>query len=307
MNNKQAKPFLKWAGGKRQLLKQFKLHFPKELNGKGHIKYYYEPFLGSGAVFFWVMQNCRIEKAYINEINLDVYLCYVAIKKDVGRVIKHLKKYEKKYLPLSLAQKKVFYLKIRDNYNKQRKKITFSKYNTLLSPKRASNTIFLNRTCFNGLYRVNSNGDFNVPFGTYDKPKICDEKNLLEVSRLLEKTHITNYDFEKTKKYLKSKSFVYVDPPYRPISKTSSFTTYSANTFNDTEQTRLARFMKEINCIKQVKIMISNSDPKNINPNDNFFENLYFDFNLRRVFANRAINCDGTKRGKINEVLITNY
>lgn len=307
MNKEQAKPFLKWAGGKRQLLKQFQMYFPAELNGKGRIKYYYEPFLGSGAVFFWVMQNCNVKKAYINEINPDIYLCYVAIKRNAKEVINNLKKYEKKYLSLTMPQKPIFYLKVRKNYNIQRKAFTFSKYNSVLSPKRAADTIFLNRTCFNGLYRVNSKSEFNVPFATYKHPTICNEKNLLKVAELLKKTLITNHDFEKTKKYLKTPAFIYFDPPYRPISKTSSFTTYSTNTFNDIEQERLAEFIKEINKIKKIKIMVSNSDPKNINPNDHFFENLYSDFNLRRVSANRAINCNGKKRGKINEILITNY
>lgn len=304
---KQAGPFLKWAGGKGQLLDQLKNYFPKELNGKGVIKYYYEPFLGGGAVFFWVMQNCKIKKAYVNEFNPEIYLCYVAIQANVESVIKHLKGMEQKYHKLPLEEQGIFYYKIREQYNDHKDKIDYNNYKSEQFSKRASLTIFLNRTCFNGLYRVNSKGGFNVPFGKYKNPTICNEENLRAISKLLQNVTITNEDFSIVKKQIKSSSFVYFDPPYRPLNKTSSFTSYLANVFNDKEQERLAALFKDLHESKDVKIMLSNSDPQNEDLNDNFFDELYKGFNLVRLKAKRIINCNATKRGQINEILVTNY
>lgn len=303
----QARPFLKWAGGKGQLLEQFKFRFPQELNGKGVIKCYYEPFLGSGAVFFWVMQNCKIEKAYINEFNPEIYLCYVTIRKDVKRVIKYLKALDKEYLKLNSAAREEFYYQIRNKYNQTRVNIDFKKYCAKSYSERAAMTIFLNRTCFNGLYRVNSKGDFNVPSGRYKKPTICDIQNLKNVSKVLKDVKITNKDFSIIQKHIKERSFVYFDPPYRPLNRTSSFTSYSNNEFNDREQERLADVFKKLNEINNVKIMLSNSDPKNENKEDNFFERLYDGFRIERLKARRMINCDASKRGVINEILVMNY
>jgi len=309
MNEKniQARPFLKWAGGKGQLLEQFQFRFPQELNGKGIIKRYYEPFLGSGAVFFWVMQNCKIEKAYINEFNPEIYLCYIAIQKDVEKVIKHLKSLEKKYRTLDLVNQEALYYQIRDKYNQTRKNIKFDKHYAKEYPERAAMTIFLNRTCFNGLYRVNSKGEFNVPFGRYKNPTICNTLNLRAASRVLKGAVITNDDFSIIQKHIKKDSFVYFDPPYRPLNKTSSFTSYSNNEFDDQEQKRLAAVFKKLNQIESVKIMLSNSDPKNENKKDNFFEHLYSDFRIERLKAKRMINCDALKRGEISELLVMNY
>jgi len=303
----QARPFLKWAGGKGQLLEQFQFRFPRELNGKGIIKRYYEPFLGSGAVFFWVMQNCKIEKAYINEFNPEIYLCYVAIQKNVEQVIKHLRNSENKYRRLDSAAQEAFYYQVRDKYNQTRRDIDFARYNIKEFSERSAMTIFLNRTCFNGLYRVNSKGEFNVPFGRYKNPTICDFQNLRAVSRVLRGVLITNNDFSVIQKHIKKDSFVYFDPPYRPLNKTSSFTSYSNNEFNDKEQERLASVFKKLNQLDGVKIMLSNSDPKNENKEDNFLEHLYSDFKIERLKAKRMINCDASKRGEINELLVMNY
>ncbi len=305
--NIRARPFLKWAGGKGQLLEQFQFCFPRELNGKGIVKRYYEPFLGSGAVFFWVMQNCKIEKAYINEFSPEIYSCYVAIQKNIEKVIKYLKGLEKKYRRLDLAGQEALYYKIREKYNQTRRNINFDKCYITEHPERAAMTIFLNRTCFNGLYRVNSKGEFNVPFGKYKNPTICDAQNLIAVSRILKGVTITNKDFSIIQKHIKKDSFVYLDPPYRPLNKTSSFTSYSSNKFDDKEQERLAAIFKKLSQIEGVKIMLSNSDPKNENKEDNFFEYLYSDFKLERLKARRMINCDASKRGEINELLIMNY
>ena len=302
-----AKPFLKWAGGKRQLLDQLQSRFPQELNGKGIIRRYYEPFLGSGAVFFWVMQNCKIKQAYINEFNPEIYLCYVAIQKDVEKVIKYLKALGKKYHKLNLAAQERFYYQVRDKYNHTRRNINFEKHGSRKNSERAAMTIFLNRTCFNGLYRVNSKGDFNVPFGRYKKPTICDSQNLRVVNEILKDVTISNKDFSVIQKQIKQHSFVYFDPPYRPLNKTSNFTSYSNNEFNDNEQKRLAIIFKKLNEIDGVKIMLSNSDPKNENKEDIFFEQLYSDFKIERLKARRMINCDASKRGEINEILVMNY
>ena len=306
-NKIQARPFLKWAGGKGQLLEQFQFRFPQELNGEGIIKRYYEPFLGSGAVFFWVMQNCKIEKAYINEFNPEIYLCYVAIQKNVEKVIKYLQSLEKKYRGLDLKGQETFYYQIRDKYNQTRRNINFDRCYTKKHSQRAAMTIFLNRTCFNGLYRVNSRNEFNVPFGKYKNPTICDAQNLRAVSRILKGTIITNKDFSIIQKHIKKGSFIYFDPPYRPLNKTSSFTSYSNNEFNDKEQERLAAVFKKLSKIDGVKIMLSNSDHKNENKEDNFFEHLYSDFKIERLKARRMINCDASKRGEINELLVMNY
>ena len=306
-NKIQARPFLKWAGGKGQLLEQFQLRFPQELNGKGIIKRYYEPFLGSGAVFFWVMQNCKIEKAYINEFNPEIYLCYVAIQKNVESVIGYLKALEKKYHGLDLASQEALYYRVRNKYNQTRQSVNFKKYSAEEYSDRAGMTIFLNRTCFNGLYRVNSKDKFNVPFGRYKNPTICNSQNLRAVSKVLKDVKITNEDFSVIQKQIKNNSFVYFDPPYRPLNKTSSFTSYSSNEFNDKEQGRLCNVFKQLNQISGVKIMLSNSDPKNENKNDNFFETLYGGFRMERLKARRMINCDASKRGEINEILVMNY
>lgn len=304
---RQARPFLKWAGGKGQLLEQFQFRFPQELNGKGIIKRYYEPFLGSGAVFFWVMQNCKIERAYVNEFNPEIYLCYVAIQKDVDKVIEHLKTFEKKYYTQDTAGQEKFYYQVRYKYNKTRVNFDFKRSDSGKSSSRAAMTIFLNRTCFNGLYRVNSSGDFNVPFGRYKNPKICNCENLQAVSNILKNVMITNDDFSVIQKYIKSYSFVYFDPPYRPLTKTSSFTAYSNNRFDDKEQKRLAHLFKKLDGLNGVKVMLSNSDPKNENKKDNFFDRLYAGFRIERLKAKRMINCNASKRGVINEILVTNY
>ena len=304
---KQAKPFMKWAGGKGQLLSQFKTYFPLELNGKGVIKHYYEPFLGSAAVFFRVKQNCKLKDAFINEFNPEIYLCYTAIQNSVEKVIKSLRALEKKYYSFdSVAQEELYY-EIRYKYNATRKNVSFKHSQIKNYLNRVASTIFLNRTCFNGLYRVNSKGDFNVPFGRYENPTICNEDNLRAVSELLQGAVITNDDFGVVERQIKASSFVYFDPPYRPLNKTSNFTSYSVSEFNDSEQQRLSTVFKKLNNINGVKLMLSNSDPKNEDKDDNFFDKLYNGFRIKRLKARRMINCDASKRREINEILVMNY
>ncbi|WP_298299161.1 Dam family site-specific DNA-(adenine-N6)-methyltransferase [Hydrotalea sp.] len=302
--NLNAKPFLKWAGGKGQLLQKFQDIYPQQLK-QGEIKNYYEPFLGSGAVFFDIVQNFEIENAYLYDVNEELILTYKVIQQDVSKLIDFLYRYQKIYYKLDKKQREEYFYEQRTNYNLQRFNTDYEKYSEQWIA-RAAQFIFLNRTCFNGLYRVNSKGAFNTPVGDYQKPSICDEYNLLAVSKILELATIQKADFKQVKKDLKTNSFVYFDPPYRPISKTANFTAYSKNDFSDNEQTELSMLFAYIHT-KGEYAMLSNSDPKNHDPSDHFFDELYKDFNIIRVPAKRMINSDASKRGKINEIVVTNY
>jgi DNA adenine methylase len=299
-----AKPFLKWAGGKSQLLPKFQELYPKELGNK-KIKNYYEPFLGSGAVFFDVAQHFEIENAWLYDINDELILAYKVIQKDVSKLIDFLHRYQRTWLALDKKKRGEYFYEQRTNYNLQRFNVDYTNYSEAWIP-RAAQLIFINRTCFNGLYRVNSSGEFNTPVGDYKNPTICDEYNLQAVSKILEIATIKKADFRQVKKDLKAHSFVYLDPPYRPISKTASFTAYSNHDFTDKEQTELCAFFSHIHK-KGGLVMLSNSDPKNNNPSDNFFDTLYKDYNIIRVPARRMINSDASKRGAINEIVVTNY
>jgi len=299
-----AKPFLKWVGGKRQLLSQFNELYPIELKLK-KIKNYYEPFVGGGAVFFDVAQNYEVENAFLYDINDELILAYKVIQRDVYKLIEFLHRYEKQYKKLDDEKRKEYYYELRENYNLQRFNIDYNKYSENWIP-RVAQTIFLNKTCFNGLFRFNSKGGFNSPMGRYKNPKILDEQNLLNVSKLLEIATIKKADFREVKNDIKNNSFVYFDPPYRPISKTSNFTSYSKFNFQDDEQLQLAKLFYELDR-QGHKLMLSNSDPKNTNPNDDFFETIYADFNITRVDAKRSINSNGNKRNSIKEIVVTNY
>ena len=263
--------------------------------------------MGSGALYFWIIQRYKIKKAFLNELNPEVCLCYMAIQRDVEAVIDSLKRMEARYKRLKEAGRKRFYYLIRSKYNISRKSIDFSKYDSRTFPCRAAKTIFLNRTCFNGLYRVNSTGDFNVPFGRYKDPKICDEANLRAVNRALQNATITNKDFSIVERQAKNNSFIYFDPPYRPLNKTSNFTSYSQNEFDDREQGRLAKTFRKLDESHRAKMMLSNADPKNVDKNDDFFDQLYSGFHIERLRAKRMINCQAEKRGQINEILVMNY
>lgn len=306
LNKHLARPFLKWAGGKTQLLQKFERFFPVELK-QGKIDEYFEPFIGGGAVFFYIAQRYRVKEAYLYDINKELILAYKAVQNDIDKLIILLQATARKYLGLTEDARKEYYYKIRDMYNQERLTIDYSEYSTDWV-RRAAQLIFLNRTCFNGLFRVNSKGEFNVPFGRYKNPVILDEKNLRAASKLLKGVVIEHGDFMSIKDKVTSNSFVYFDPPYRPINKTSSFTSYSTFEFNDEQQIRLAKLYKELNK-KGVKLMLSNSDPENKNDNDDFFENHYRGANIRiyKVPAYRMINCNGAKRGQINELVIINY
>ena len=302
--NTLARPFLKWAGGKGQLLKIFQEHYPIPLQKK-EIKNYYEPFLGSGAVFFDLVQQFEIRNAFLYDVNEELVLTYKVIQKDSGKLTELLYNYQKTYLGFGKARRQEFFYEQRANYNSQRLKTNFDKYSELWIP-RAARLIFLNRTCYNGLYRVNSKGEFNTPAGDYINPKICNEKNLIAVNKVLQIAEIKRADFTGIIPDLKPHSFVYFDPPYRPISKTAGFKAYSKQGFSDAEQIRLAGLFKQIDS-QGSYVMLSNSDPKNHDPTDNFFDTLYKDFSICRIPARRMINSDPSKRGNINEILVTNY
>lgn len=303
VNGVQPRPFLKWAGGKTQLLHNFRKLYPRELK-EGKIDTYIEPFTGSGAVFFDITNLFSIKNLILSDINPNLILTWKVIRKNPDKLIAELKKMEGIYLNYNTEQRKSYFYQVREIFNET----TVNDTTPLSRPEieHAAQMIFLNRTCFNGLYRVNSKGLFNTPAGNYRNPLICDEKNLLAVSSLLSRTEIHSLDFTDTVKFVNDKTFVYFDPPYRPISKSASFNSYSQNGFSDAEQHKLARLFSQMN-EKGAKLMLSNSDPKNTNPDDDFFDNLYKDFCIRRIPAKRMINSNAAKRGPVNEVIITNY
>jgi len=199
-----------------------------------------------------------------------------------------------------------YFYAIREHYNSQRQTITFDNFSDVWI-ERAACMVFLNKTCFNGLYRVNASGDFNVPFGRYVKPVIFEEQNIRRLAELLRGAKLSTGRFQDCEPYINDNSFVYFDPPYRPISKTSSFTSYARHKFDDDNQRELANFFLRMSRSTQAKMMLSNSDPKNIDPDNNFFVDLYDTFNIYRVTASRMINSVAKGRGRINEILVTNY
>lgn len=309
MNNSQtgecrAKPFLKWAGGKGQLTEAFVRFYPEELRNN-QIDNYYEPFIGGGAVFFDIAQRYQIKSAFLYDINEELILTYKVVQKDVESLVVQLDKLKGRYEKLDEAGQKEFYYRIRDDFNNNKRRINFNRYSKKWIP-RAAHILFLNRTCFNGLFRFNSKGEFNVPQGRYKNPKILDERNLLQVSRLLQMAQIEQCDFKEVEKKVAGNSFVYFDPPYRPISKTSGFTSYSKNRFEDDRQIELAQMFHKLNK-KGAKLMLSNSDPKNTDATDEFFDELYKNYRVFRVPAKRIINSNASKRQAINEIVVTNY
>ena len=299
-----ARPFLKWAGGKTQLLYEFNKRLPEELT-KGKITKYVEPFIGGGAVFFYLNEKFSFGRCYICDANEELTLCYRVIQRSVKELISELKTLESAYLSKSDEQRESFYYEVRDAFNQKLPAIDFKNYSSEWV-ERAARIIFFNRTCFNGLFRVNQNGEFNVPFGKYKNPGILNESNLEDVSMLLKTTEILVGDFTQCREFVDDTTFVYFDPPYRPLNSSSFFTSYSKNGFYDKDQVRLKDFFKELD-ETGAKIMLSNSDPKNENPDDSFFDDLYSDYYIERVPAKRMINSNGAGRGNINELIITNY
>jgi DNA adenine methylase len=291
------KPFLKWAGGKNQLLNEIEKYYPFE-NG---IKKYAEPFVGGGAVLFDILNKYDLEEIYINDINEELINTYIMIREHIDELIQKLFIMQDEFIPIENSDRKMY-------YGKKREKFNFLKLNNSIEDdiEKAAIMIFLNKTCFNGLYRVNKKGFFNVPMGDYKNPMICDEDNLRLVSEKLNSIKIESGDYRKSEKFIDKNTFVYIDPPYRPLTRNSGFTAYSQTNFDDKQQIRLSEF---INFISKngAKFLLSNSDPKNIDEKDDFFDNIYSKYKIRRVEATRMINSKASARGKIKELLISNY
>lgn len=305
INSLNARPFLKWAGGKTQLLNEFEKRLPSTILESGKIKSYIEPFVGGGALFFFLKNRYNIKNSIIFDINPELIIAYKVIQNDYKNLIEELRKIEIIHLEKTELERKEHYYKIRKSYNTQMCEFNYQDYNDEWI-ERTKFLIFLNKTCFNGLFRQNLKGEFNVPFGRYKNPKILDEQNIIAVNKSLENTEIYCGDFTDSYKYIGKESLVYLDPPYRPISKTSNFTTYAKNGFIDQDQVRLSKFFYKIGN-KGAFLILSNSDPKNVDKKDNFFDDLYKNYNINRITAKRNINSKTSKRGEINELIITNF
>lgn len=296
--DKTVKPFLKWAGGKGQLLKEIEKYYPFS---DSNITKYAEPFVGGGAVLFDILSKYDLEEIYISDINAELINAYRIIRDEIDELIKVLSKMQNDYIPMDTEHRKAYYFNQREHFNDIKVNGDES-----INIEKAALMIFLNRTCFNGLYRVNKKGFFNVPMGAYKNPMICDEDNLQNVSEKLQRVQIVCGDYREAKSFIDEHTFVYFDPPYRPITDTASFTAYTENLFNDNEQIALAEFVEAMNA-KGAKAVISNSDPKNSNAEDNFFDKIYSSHKIKRVEATRMINCNSEARGKIKELLISNF
>lgn len=295
----KAKPFIKWAGGKGQLLEQLDAYLPEDFGDRRNITYI-EPFVGGGAMLFYMLQRYpNIQHAVINDVNSDLTTCYRTVRDTPEELITSLTEIQNAYNELQTEEaRRDFFLAARDRYNEKN-----------LDPlENTTKFIFLNRTCFNGLYRVNKKGLFNVPFGKYINPQICDPATIRLDSELLQRVEILTGDFEATLDHVgDGYNFFYFDPPYRPLNATSSFNSYSKEDFNDEEQIRLRDFCARLNGRLGIGWMLSNADCSAKNPEDTFFEDIYNDFFINRVFASRAINANPSKRGKLTELLICNY
>lgn len=293
----KAKPFLKWAGGKTQLLPTIDSFLPDSFRREKDITYI-EPFVGGGAMLFFMLQKYpNIKKAIINDINPHLVKTYTTIRDNPYSLIDTLTELQESFKTVGdFESQKELYLNIRSRFNQE----------CLTDIEESAYMIFLNRTCFNGLYRENSKGGFNVPFGRYSNPTICDESLILADSELLQKVEILNGDFARTGDYVDGYTFFYFDPPYRPLDATSSFNSYVKEAFDDNEQIRLKDFYYSLS-LEGCREMLSNSDCKGRNVEDVFFDELYKDFFIERVYAKRNINANASKRGTLTELLIRNY
>lgn len=292
-----ARPFLKWVGGKTQLLKDIEKALPKDIY-KWNDFTYIEPFVGGGAVLFWMLRNFpNLKRAVVNDINTDLITAYTVIKTRPKDLIKLLYILQKKYHAITSEDER------RELFMKQRARFNIKGHDEV---ENTALLIFLNRTCFNGLYRVNSKGHFNVPFGKYGNPTICDEPTILANSHALQNVELLNGDFETTLAYAQGKTFFYFDPPYKPLNVTSSFNAYAKDIFNDAEQERLKRFCDLI-ASKGYSFLLSNSDVRSNDPDNHYFDNLFSNHYIDRVNARRIINSNAEKRGSLTELLITNY
>lgn len=293
----KAKPFIKWVGGKTQLIDQLDKQLPADF-GNWQNATYIEPFVGGGAMLFYMLQQYpNINHAVINDINPDLVICYRTVRDNPDMLIESLREIQHTYLALTTEEsRKEFFLAVRNRYNEKD-----------LDPiENTTKFFFLNRTCFNGLYRVNKKGLFNVPYGKYINPQIYDEMTIRADSHLLQRVEILTGDFEATFKHATHNTLFYFDPPYRPLSDTSSFNDYTKESFNDDAQVRLKEYCDRIHQAGH-RFILSNSDCKGKNEEDNFFDVLYGEYKIERVWASRNINSDASKRGKLTEILVRNY
>lgn len=291
----KVKPFIKWAGGKSKILNNIKEFLPSDFKNKKIT--YVEPFLGGGSVFFGLSQVYNFERIILNDINQDLINTYQIVQNNVLELIDILRLFQIEYHEISdLEEKKEYYYYKRNLYNKRESNLI----------ERAALFIFLNRTCFNGLYRVNKNNEFNVPIGSYVKPEICNADNLINSSELLKKVEFYSGDYEQMFDLVQdSKAFFYMDPPYKPVSKTSQFNSYSHISFNDDEQIRLKNFCDKLNENNHLWIL-SNSDMSEHAKYNSFFDDLYKEYQIDYVNAKRYINSNAQKRGDLKELLIIN-
>lgn len=297
-DGKRIKPFLKWAGGKGQLLTEIEKYYPFS---DGKITKYAEPFVGGGAVLFDILSKFDLEQVYISDINSELINAYRVIRDHVRELVSELSAMQDEFVPLDTEGRKAYYMDKRERFNEL--KVNGNEAENI---EKAVLMIFLNKTCFNGLYRVNRKGQFNVPMGSYKNPLICDEENLIAVSEKLQRVTIVCGDYLESVDFIDEHTFAYFDPPYRPITETAGFTAYTETLFADEEQIELAQFVDNLHR-KGAKVVVSNSDPKNSNPKDDFFDNIYSSHKIKRVEATRMINCNSEARGKIKELLISTF
>ncbi|GAA0128608.1 DNA adenine methylase [Methanococcus maripaludis] len=303
--HRKAKPFLKWAGGKRRLLTQFEDHYPEGLKN-GKIKKYVEPFLGSGAVYLSLQSKYKFKKVVLNDINHELMLSYKTVQNNIDELISILEPIEENFNKMNFESQKMQYYKIRNEYNIEKSNIDKNKSENII--ENVARFIFLNKTCFNGLYRLNKKGMFNVPFGRYLRPRIFDEPTLRGVNKALKGVKLLCDDYRGVEKHISidKETFVYIDPPYRPLPETVSFTSYSKEDFLEKDQVDLSNWFKYLDK-KGAYLMLSNSDPTNTNPKDRFFEDHYGGFKIDKVCAGRIINSRVNGRRKITELVIKNY
>lgn len=297
INRAVAKPFVKWAGGKGSIISQLVEYLPQDFEKQQNVTYI-EPFVGGGAMLFYMLVHYpNIKRAVINDVNEDLINCYLLIKNDPEKLIASLREIKEEYYRLTTIETKShYYYHIREKYNNEE----------LTKEKRAACFIFLNKTCFNGLYRVNTSGKFNVPFGQYDHPNICDEELIMTDHKALQKVDIYVGGYQNITKHLGGKyNFIYIDPPYRPLSGSACFIEYTHNVFDDAEQEKLKAYC-DILTQEGCKIMLSNS--KSLDDNGElYFVKLYNTYNVNQILAHRFINAHAGKREKEIELLIMNY
>ena len=289
------KPFIKWAGGKGQLINMIRQKYPQ------NISKYCEPFIGGGAVLFDILGKYHPNEVLINDINAELINTYVTVQNRVDDLVISLTDMQETFWNADILEQQTIYTQKRTRFNYLK-----SHGDEYTNIEKAALFIFLNKTCFNGLYRVNRSGQFNVSMGSYKNPLICDTGNLVSSNKILQNVNITCGDYRQCSNFIDSNTFVYIDPPYRPLTNTALFNSYSECIFDDEKQRELKLFVDDISSIGS-NVLVSNSDPKNNDVNDLFFDHLYGDYNIERILARRMINCNANGRGAITEILISNY